>query len=136
MNRSPNGMMDTSISERHRLYPILTNTALAIIEVLRCPSGRVMIFYHLGQGYFVTVRSMGLKAKLLAVSQVLLALKPLSSPAATISTSIVDLGYAQYQGSVDTATNIASFRGIRYAAPPIGESSSVCCIQSQRTSSA
>ncbi|KIK45295.1 hypothetical protein CY34DRAFT_22614 [Suillus luteus UH-Slu-Lm8-n1] len=64
---------------------------------------------------------MGLKAKLLAVSQVLLALEPLSPPAATISTSIVDLGYAQYQGSVDTATNITSFLGIRYAAPPIGD---------------
>ncbi|KAG1759067.1 Alpha/Beta hydrolase protein [Suillus occidentalis] len=48
-------------------------------------------------------------------------IKPLSSPTATISTSIVDLGYAQYQGSVDTATNITSFLGIRYAAPPIGD---------------
>jgi hypothetical protein len=79
---------------------------------------------------------MGLKAKLLAVSQALLALEPLSSPAATTSTSIVDLGYAQYQGSVDTATNITSFLGIRYAAPPIGAFSSVCCTQSQRTPSA
>ncbi|KAG0695327.1 Alpha/Beta hydrolase protein [Suillus ampliporus] len=30
-------------------------------------------------------------------------------------------GYAQYQGSVDTATNITSFLGIRYAAPPVGD---------------
>ncbi|KAF7327270.1 Carboxylic ester hydrolase [Mycena kentingensis (nom. inval.)] len=32
----------------------------------------------------------------------------------------VDLGYAKYQGSVDPATNIASFLGIRYAAAPVG----------------
>ena len=38
---------------------------------------------------------------------------------------IVDLGYAQYQGSADVQTNITSFLGIRYAAPPVGESMSV-----------
>ncbi|KAH7906676.1 Alpha/Beta hydrolase protein [Hygrophoropsis aurantiaca] len=39
---------------------------------------------------------------------------------ANSSTPIVDLGYAQYQGSVDINTNITSFLSIRYAAPPIG----------------
>ncbi|KAJ7077232.1 Alpha/Beta hydrolase protein [Mycena epipterygia] len=34
---------------------------------------------------------------------------------------IVDLGYAQYQGIVDTASNITNFLGIRYAAPPLGD---------------
>lgn len=34
---------------------------------------------------------------------------------------VVDLGYAQYQGSLDTNLNIASYLGIRYAAAPIGE---------------
>ncbi|KAJ6526943.1 alpha beta-hydrolase [Mycena vulgaris] len=34
---------------------------------------------------------------------------------------IVDLGYAQYQGTVDTANNIANFLGIRYAAAPLGD---------------
>ncbi|KAG1839452.1 Alpha/Beta hydrolase protein [Suillus subalutaceus] len=48
---------------------------------------------------------------------VLLALEVLS---ATVSVPIVNLGYARYQGSVDTATNITSFLGIRYAAPPVG----------------
>ncbi|KAG1856414.1 Alpha/Beta hydrolase protein [Suillus subluteus] len=71
---------------------------------------------------FITVRSVGLKlstrANLLVVSQVLLALEALS---ATVSVPIVNLGYAQYQGSVDTATNITSFLGIRYAAPPVGD---------------
>ncbi|KAJ7675717.1 Alpha/Beta hydrolase protein [Mycena polygramma] len=33
---------------------------------------------------------------------------------------VVDLGYAKYQGVVDTARNITAFRGIRYAAPPTG----------------
>ena len=33
---------------------------------------------------------------------------------------IVDLGYAKYQGITNATTNISSFRGIRYAAPPIG----------------
>jgi hypothetical protein len=36
---------------------------------------------------------------------------------------IVDLGYAQYQGTVNTANNVTHFLGIRYAAPPSGESS-------------
>ena len=38
---------------------------------------------------------------------------------------IVDLGYAQYQGAVNPANNIAHFLGIRYAAAPLGEPSSV-----------
>ncbi|KAJ7188745.1 Alpha/Beta hydrolase protein [Mycena filopes] len=36
------------------------------------------------------------------------------------NTPVVDLGYARYQGVVDTTLNITSFRGIRYAAPPTG----------------
>ncbi|KAJ6585113.1 Alpha/Beta hydrolase protein [Mycena capillaripes] len=36
------------------------------------------------------------------------------------TTPVVDLGYAQYQGVVDTTLNITAFRGIRYAAPPTG----------------
>ncbi|KAJ6458024.1 Alpha/Beta hydrolase protein [Mycena vulgaris] len=38
---------------------------------------------------------------------------------------IVDLGYAQYQGTVNTANNITNFLGIRYAAAPSGEASPV-----------
>ncbi|KAJ6540509.1 Alpha/Beta hydrolase protein [Mycena capillaripes] len=34
---------------------------------------------------------------------------------------IVDLGYSQYQGTVNTANNITNFLGIRYAAPPLGD---------------
>lgn len=34
---------------------------------------------------------------------------------------IVDLGYAKYQGAVNTTTNISYYLGIRYAAPPTGE---------------
>jgi hypothetical protein len=34
---------------------------------------------------------------------------------------VVDLGYAQYQGIVDTKLNITAFLGIRYAAPPTGK---------------
>ncbi|KAJ6582727.1 Alpha/Beta hydrolase protein [Mycena vulgaris] len=34
---------------------------------------------------------------------------------------IVDLGYAQYQGTVNTANNITNFLGIRYAAAPLGD---------------
>ncbi|KAF7365111.1 Carboxylic ester hydrolase [Mycena venus] len=33
---------------------------------------------------------------------------------------VVDLDYAKYEGVVDTKLNITAFRGIRYAAPPIG----------------
>ncbi|KAG1740867.1 Alpha/Beta hydrolase protein [Suillus paluster] len=66
---------------------------------------------------------MSMRANLLALSQALLALEALSSPLTqtTPSAPIIDLGYAQYQGSVDTATNITSFLGIRYAAPPVGD---------------
>ncbi|KAH7903515.1 Carboxylesterase family-domain-containing protein, partial [Hygrophoropsis aurantiaca] len=38
-----------------------------------------------------------------------------------VSAPIVDLGYAQYQGALDTTTNITSFLSIRYAAPPLGD---------------
>lgn len=41
-----------------------------------------------------------------------------SSPGAA---QIVDLGYAQYQGTVDSADNQTQFLGIRYAAPPLGK---------------
>ncbi|KAJ7649060.1 alpha beta-hydrolase [Mycena polygramma] len=34
---------------------------------------------------------------------------------------IIDLGYAQYQGQVDTTTNVTTFLGICYLAPPLGE---------------
>ncbi|KAJ7885901.1 Alpha/Beta hydrolase protein [Mycena olivaceomarginata] len=34
---------------------------------------------------------------------------------------IIDLGYAQYQGTVNTANNVTHFLGIRYAAPPSGD---------------
>jgi hypothetical protein len=34
---------------------------------------------------------------------------------------VVDLGYAQYEGAVDSQFNITSFRGIRYAASPTGK---------------
>lgn len=60
-----------------------------------------------------------IKANLLAVLQTVLALATLAAADA----SIVNLGYAQYQGSVDTVANTTSFLGIRYAAPPLGASS-------------
>ncbi|KAF8214334.1 alpha beta-hydrolase [Mycena galopus ATCC 62051] len=46
----------------------------------------------------------------------------LTVPLAGAQTSpVVDLGYAQYQGVVNTANNISHFLGIRYAAAPSGE---------------
>ena len=35
--------------------------------------------------------------------------------------TVVDLGYAQYQGTFNASINTTTFYGIRYAAPPIGE---------------
>ncbi|KAG0698021.1 Alpha/Beta hydrolase protein [Suillus ampliporus] len=70
---------------------------------------------------------MGLKtsitARILAMFQAWLALLDWQLPLVSHTTCapIVDLGYAQYQGSVDTVTNITSFLGIRYAAPPLGD---------------
>ncbi|KAJ7692098.1 Alpha/Beta hydrolase protein [Mycena rosella] len=43
------------------------------------------------------------------------------TPLTKAAAPIVDLGYAQYQGTVDTSTNITTFLGIRYAAAPIDE---------------
>ncbi|KAG1731963.1 Alpha/Beta hydrolase protein [Suillus paluster] len=60
---------------------------------------------------------MSIRANILAISQALLALEALAT---TASAPLIDLGYAQYQGSVDAATNTISFLGIRYAAPPLG----------------
>lgn len=40
--------------------------------------------------------------------------------AADNSTPIVDLGYAQYQGSYSSTTNVSYFLGVRYAQPPTG----------------
>ena len=34
--------------------------------------------------------------------------------------TIVDLGYAQYQGTFNATQNTTNFLGIRYAAPPVG----------------
>ncbi|KAJ6470424.1 alpha/beta-hydrolase [Mycena sanguinolenta] len=51
------------------------------------------------------------------VAPVLLAV----SLAGAQTSPIVDLGYAQYQGAVNPANNIAHFLGIRYAAAPLGD---------------
>ncbi|KAJ6480718.1 Alpha/Beta hydrolase protein [Mycena vitilis] len=45
----------------------------------------------------------------------------LISVSSAIATPIIDLVYAQYQGEVNTTTNVTTFLGIRYAAPPLGE---------------
>ena len=37
------------------------------------------------------------------------------------STPVIDLGYAQYQGTYDPGTNISYFFGIRYAQAPTGK---------------
>lgn len=38
----------------------------------------------------------------------------------TVSTAAIDLGYAQYQGILDTSRNYSYFLGMRYANPPTG----------------
>lgn len=42
----------------------------------------------------------------------------LASP--TLTAPVVDLGYAQYQGSFNASSNITQFLGIRFAAAPTG----------------
>jgi hypothetical protein len=34
---------------------------------------------------------------------------------------VIDLGYVQLQGATNTSTNVTSWLGIRYAAPPVGK---------------
>ncbi|KAJ7235607.1 Alpha/Beta hydrolase protein [Mycena haematopus] len=41
--------------------------------------------------------------------------------AQSVPAPIIDVGYTQYRGFVDTTTNITQFLGMRYAAPPIGD---------------
>lgn len=45
------------------------------------------------------------------------------------SSPIVNLGYATYQGTFNSTSNTTDFLGIRYAAPPIGESLSLFMLQ-------
>lgn len=45
------------------------------------------------------------------------------------SSPIVNLGYATYQGTFNSTSNTTDFLGIRYAAPPIGESLSLSRLQ-------
>ncbi|CAK5266629.1 unnamed protein product [Mycena citricolor] len=51
----------------------------------------------------------------------LLSLALVGSALAQVQSPVIDLGYAQYQGAVNTTTNITSLIGIRYAAPPVGD---------------
>ncbi|THV01067.1 alpha/beta-hydrolase [Dendrothele bispora CBS 962.96] len=37
------------------------------------------------------------------------------------SPPIIDLGYASYQGTFDSTTNVTNYHGIRYARPPLGD---------------
>jgi hypothetical protein len=55
-----------------------------------------------------------------SLTRIYLAAAVLVTVGAQTSGPIIDLGYAQYQGAVNPATNIANFKGIRYAAAPIG----------------
>lgn len=45
---------------------------------------------------------------------------PSSAGNASSSNLVVDLGYEQYQGVANQSTNLTTWKGIRYAAPPIG----------------
>lgn len=49
----------------------------------------------------------------------LLALSSVAS--AQAPAPIIDVGNARYQGTVNAATNISSYLGIRYAAAPVGD---------------
>lgn len=44
----------------------------------------------------------------------------IAAPSINAAAPVIDLGYAQYQGTVNTSTNLTTFLGIRYAAAPIG----------------
>ncbi|KAL5420276.1 hypothetical protein PMIN03_000103 [Paraphaeosphaeria minitans] len=43
-----------------------------------------------------------------------------AAPLAAIGSPSVDLGYARYDGTLDSPSGINIFKGIRYAAPPVG----------------
>ena len=47
----------------------------------------------------------------------------LALEASSTASPIVDLGYAQYEGIIDTTTGNTEFLGVRYAAPPTGAQS-------------
>ena len=54
------------------------------------------------------------------LSATLSVLAALVSTARADSPQIVDLGYAIYQGTFNSTSNITDFFSIRYAAPPVG----------------
>ncbi|KAH7928321.1 alpha/beta-hydrolase [Leucogyrophana mollusca] len=63
-----------------------------------------------------------LPVRSLAILALSLAVRTWASPTgSSASAPIVDLGYASYQGSLDPTTNVTTFKGIRYAAPPLGD---------------
>ena len=43
-----------------------------------------------------------------------------------VSAPIVDIGYAMYQGIYNASSNTTDFLGVRFAAPPVGESFTNC----------
>jgi hypothetical protein len=59
----------------------------------------------------------------LSQSVVLLALAAVAAghAIAANTTSVVDLGYASYEGTLNPTTNVTNFLGIRYASPPLGD---------------
>ncbi|KAH9833434.1 alpha/beta-hydrolase [Rhodofomes roseus] len=58
----------------------------------------------------------------LAAFAQLVAASPDSVDSTNGSTPVIDLGYAQYQGTFESDTNTSYFLGIRYAQAPVGES--------------
>ncbi|KAF2710840.1 alpha/beta-hydrolase [Pleomassaria siparia CBS 279.74] len=48
------------------------------------------------------------------------AAEPIPRPPQKRAVPVVDLGYAVYQGAYDATYNVNSFKGVRYAAPPLG----------------
>ncbi|KAH0833388.1 Alpha/Beta hydrolase protein [Lanmaoa asiatica] len=55
-----------------------------------------------------------------SISSALLAVSTATTTNVNVTTPIVNLGYAQYQGYFEAQKNITNFLSIRYAAPPLG----------------
>ncbi|KAF7365109.1 Carboxylic ester hydrolase [Mycena venus] len=87
------------------------------MELVRLPVWSPSTYISLSLGTMPSVYPTMTLTSLLHAALVFLVSVPAANSA---SAAVVDLGYAQYEGVVDTKLNITAFRGIRYAAPPTG----------------
>jgi hypothetical protein len=103
-------MSPPHLHQNHKVVFYDQRVLRTYIMVSLCRSLSYRLFF-----FFMSVMFHSASLVLLAlILQVGAAVSPTSAP------PIVDLGYAQYQGTFNSTAGTTEFRSIRYAAPPVG----------------